>query len=109
LEDDCDDKAVDTQNTSHNDWNEGSEDQFGSEDTHTANTDTGLGSAVGSAQVAEDQSGGDSHETEEGVLVRVVIVKGYKIVSYAKSREIAATALFHVIISDCSLAIGVSS
>jgi len=72
LQDDGDDEAVDTQNTSHNDWNKWLEDQFWLQDTHAANTDTGLGGTVWSSQVAENEGRGDTHETEEGVLVWIV-------------------------------------
>jgi hypothetical protein len=72
LQDDGDDEAVDTQNTSHNDWNKGSEHELGSQDTNTANTDAGLGRTVGSTEVAEHKSGSNTHKTEEGVLVGVV-------------------------------------
>ena len=43
LQDDGDDEAVDTQDTSHNDWNKGLKDQFWLQDTHAADTNTGLG------------------------------------------------------------------
>ena len=72
LENDGHNKTVNTQDTCHNNGNEGLEDQLWLQDTHGGNTDTGLGSTVGSTQVAENESGGDTHETEEGVLVGVV-------------------------------------
>ena len=72
LQDDSHNKAVDTQDTSHNDWNEGLEDQVWLQDTDGGDTNTGLGGTVSGTQVAEHQGGGDSHEAEEGVLVGVV-------------------------------------
>ena len=72
LENDSHNKAVNTKDTSHNDGDERLEDELVLEDTDGGDTDTGLGSTVGSAQVAENESSGDTHETEEGVLVRVI-------------------------------------
>ena len=72
LENDGHNKTVNTQDTSHNNGNEGLEDKLGLQDTDGGNTDTSLGGTVGSTQVAENESGGDTHETEEGVLVRVI-------------------------------------
>lgn len=72
LEDDSHDKTVDTEDTRHNDWDEGLEDEVGLQHTDGANTDTGLGGSVSGAQVAENESSGHAHEAEEGVLVGVV-------------------------------------
>lgn len=72
LQDDGNDEAVNTQDTSHNDWNEGLKDQFWLQDTHAADTNTGLCSTVWSSQVAKNEGRGDSHKTEEGVLVWIV-------------------------------------
>ena len=69
LVDNSDDKAVDTEDTSHNAGNERLEDKVVSEDTDGADTDTGFGSAVGSTEVGEHQGGSESHKSEEGVLV----------------------------------------
>ena len=46
-----DDKSINTQNTSHDNWDNGLEDQFWFEDTHWCNTDSWLGSSIGSSQV----------------------------------------------------------
>ena len=72
LQDDSHNQAVNTQDTSHNNGNERLEDKLVLEDTDRSDTHAGLGSAVGGAQVAEHQSGGDTHEAEESVLVGVV-------------------------------------
>ena len=72
LENDSHDQAVNTKDTSHNDGNERLEDELVLEDTDGSDTNTSLGSTVGGAQVAENESSGDTHETEEGVLVRVI-------------------------------------
>lgn len=55
LQDNSDDKAVDTQDTCHNNWDQGLEDQLWLEDTHGADTDTGFGSTVRGSQVAENE------------------------------------------------------
>jgi len=47
---DRDDKSVNTDNTSHNNGNNTLHDQIGTEDTHGGETDTRLGSAVGSSK-----------------------------------------------------------
>ena len=51
VQNDSHDKSVDTQDTSHNYWDDGLEDQVWSEDTHRADTDSGLGSSVGGSEV----------------------------------------------------------
>ncbi len=51
VQDDSDDKAVDTQDTRHNNGNDRLEDEFGLEDTHAADTNATLCGAVGSAEV----------------------------------------------------------
>ncbi len=45
------DHAVDTQDTSHNDWHGRLDDEFWLEDTHRADSDTGLCASIGSSQV----------------------------------------------------------
>ena len=72
LEDDGHDKSVDTEDTSHDDWDEGLEDQIASEHTHAADTDTGLSGTVSGSEVGEHEGGSEAHESEEGVLVGVV-------------------------------------
>lgn len=59
------DEAVDTQDTRHDNGNNRLEDQVGLQDTHAADADARLGGAVGGAEVAEDEGGGDAHVAEE--------------------------------------------
>ena len=76
LENDGNNKAVNTENTSHNNGNEGLEDEVRLQNTDGGDTNTSLGGTVGSTQVAEDEGTSDSHKSEEGVLVGVV--SGYR-------------------------------
>ena len=73
LKDDGHNKSVDTEDTSHNNWDEGLEDQVASEHTHAADTDAGLSGTVSSSKVGEDEGRSQAHEAEEGVLVGVVV------------------------------------
>ena len=82
LDDDGDDKAVDAEDTCHDDGEEGLVDQFTLQDTDGCDSDSGLGATVGGPEVAENESGGDSHETEEGVLVGIVHFKNQMRVTY---------------------------
>ena len=54
LENNGNDKTVDTKDTSHNDWNEGLENEITLEDTNGGDTNTGLSSTVSSTEVAEN-------------------------------------------------------
>ena len=40
VEDNCDDQTIDTQDTRHDNWYDGLEDEVGLEDTHAADADT---------------------------------------------------------------------
>ena len=71
--DDRDDEAVDTKDTSHDDGDDGLDDELGLEHGHGADSDAGLGSAVGSAHVAEDKRAHNAHATEEKSLVGVTV------------------------------------
>ena len=51
VEDDANDKTVDTEDTSHNNGDKGLVDEVWLEDTDGADTNTGLGSTVGGTQV----------------------------------------------------------
>ena len=51
VEDDSDDKAIDTEDTRHNNGYDRLEDQVGLEDTHAADADARLGGTVSSAEV----------------------------------------------------------
>lgn len=72
LQDNGNNQAVDTEDTCHDDGKEGLVDQFTLQDTNGCDSDSGLGATVGGPEVAENESGGDSHETEEGVLVGII-------------------------------------
>ena len=52
LENDGDNKPVDTQDTGHNNGDEGLEDELRLEDTDGGNTDTGLGGTVSGSRAA---------------------------------------------------------
>ena len=69
---DGDDQAVDTNDTSHNDGDDVLDDEVGAENTHSSNTDTGLGGTVRGTQAGEDDSAGATHGTEEGRVNRAV-------------------------------------
>jgi hypothetical protein len=69
LVDDSNDKAVNTENTSHDTGDQRLEDKVVSEDTDGADTDTGLGSSVRGTEVGEHEGRGETHVPEEGVLV----------------------------------------
>jgi hypothetical protein len=51
VKDDSDDKAVDTQDTRHNNGNDRFEDELGLEDAHAADTNATLCGTIGSAEV----------------------------------------------------------
>ena len=72
LENDGNNEAVDTKDTSHNDGDEGLVDELTLEDTDGGNSNASLSGTVGGAKVAEDKGGSNTHESEEGVLVGVV-------------------------------------
>ena len=55
-DDDSNDHTINTEDTSHDDGHDGFHDEFGFEDTHGADSDTGFGRAVGSTKVGEDES-----------------------------------------------------
>merc|ERR1719411_2241805 len=73
LEKNGDDKSVDTQDTSHDNWDDGLEEKFWLKDDCTADTDSRLGSSVGCAEVSEDQGSCDAHISEECILVAIVV------------------------------------
>ena len=73
-DEDGDDHAVHTEHTSHDDGDDRSEEEVGLEDSHRHNTDAGLGSAVGSTEVGEDESAHNAHGAEENGLVGVAEV-----------------------------------
>jgi len=65
VDDDGGDKTVDSEDTGHDNGNDGLHHQLRSEDTHAHDTHTGLGGSVGGTEVREDDRGGDPHESEE--------------------------------------------
>ena len=76
VDDDGDDEAVDTEDTSHDDGDDTSHDTVGGVDTEVGETDAGLGGTVGGAEVGEDEGGGAAHSTEEGGGLGVLVSAG---------------------------------
>ena len=74
LEQNGDDESVHAEHTSHDDGDNRSEEQVGLQHGHGHDTDAGLGSAVGSAEVGEHEGGGDAHRSKEDGLVGVAKV-----------------------------------
>jgi hypothetical protein len=64
-DDDGHDHAVNTEDTSHDHRHNWLHDEFGLEDTHRADSDSSLGTTIGSTEVGEDEGGGDSDVAEE--------------------------------------------
>jgi len=64
-DEDGDDKAIDTNDTSHNNGNDVLDDQVRSEDTHGADTDTRFRGAIGSTEAGEDDGRRAAHSPEE--------------------------------------------
>ena len=62
-------EAVNSEDTSHDTGNEGFEDEVVVHDSDRANTNSRFGSTIGSSEVSKHKGGGDSHESEESVLV----------------------------------------
>lgn len=63
--DNRDNHPVDPEDTGHDHRNDRFHDEVGLEHAHAANSDSALGSAVGGAEVGEDECAGDSDEAEE--------------------------------------------
>merc|ERR1719197_787910 len=57
VDDDGNDEAVDTEDTSHDDGDDTSHDTVGGVDTEVGEADAGLGGTVGGAEVGEDEGG----------------------------------------------------
>ena len=72
VEQDGDDKSIDTEDTSHDNGDDGLEEELWLQNDGGADADSRLGSAVGGTEVSEDEGGGDAHVSEECVLVAVV-------------------------------------
>ena len=69
LVDNSDNEAVNTENTSHDTGNQRLEYELIFQNTDSADAHTRPSSSVGSTEVGEHKGGGESHESEEGVLV----------------------------------------
>ena len=72
-DDDGDNETVDTEDTSHDNGNNGLDDELGLEDGDGADADARFGSTVGSAEISENESGNDAHATEEEGLVGITV------------------------------------
>ena len=68
-DDDSNDHTVNTQNTSHDDWNYWFHDQFWLENTHGADSDTGLGTTIGGSKVSENKGRCNTNVSEEVVVI----------------------------------------
>ena len=67
-DDDSDNHTVDTEDTGHDNRNNRFHDEFGFENTHGTDTNTGFGAAIGGTKVGEDKGGGDSDIAKEVVI-----------------------------------------
>jgi len=70
---DGNDEAVDTKDTSHDHGDDRLNNQLGLEDSDGADTDTRLGSAVSCSHVAENKCRNDAHAAEEERLVGISV------------------------------------
>ena len=73
IEEHGDDKSVDTEDTSHDNGDDGLEEEFWLQNDGGADADSRLGSTVGGTEVSEDEGGGDTHVSEECALVAIVV------------------------------------
>ena len=73
LQDNSNNQAVNTQDTSHNDRNERFVDQVNTVDTNKRNADASTGSAIGRAHVAEDKGSRDACEAVDCVGIGIVV------------------------------------
>ena len=73
VEENGDDKSIDTKDTRHDNWDDGLEEELWLQDDCTADADSRLGSSVGGSEVSEDQGSCDAHVSEERVLVAIVV------------------------------------
>ena len=72
-DDDRDNQTVDTKDTSHDNGDDGLDNEFGLEDGHGADSYARLGSTVCSAHVSENESTHDTHTTKEEGLVGITV------------------------------------
>lgn len=68
--DDSNDHTIDTENTSHDNWDHRFHDELRFEDTHGADTNSSFGRTISSTQVSEDKGRGNPNVSEE-VVVRI--------------------------------------
>jgi len=68
-EEDSNNESIDTQDTGHNDWNNGLEDELWLQDGNGADTDSRFGGSVGGSHVSENESSSHTHASEEDRLV----------------------------------------
>ena len=107
--DDRDDEAVNSKNTSHDTRDQGLEDELVGDDGNGADAYTRLCSPVSSTKVSEDKGRGDTHESEEGVLVSRsqqlvggILALTHLFISSASRNSILASARVGCLITDCS-------
>jgi len=62
---DGNDDTIDTENTCHDNWDDGLEDLVRVNNSEGGDTDTGLGSSVGGSEVGENKGSSDTHVGEE--------------------------------------------
>ena len=72
-DDNRDNETVDTEDTSHDNGDDGLDDELGLENSDGADADARLGSTVSGTHVSEDEGGNDSHATEEEGLVGITV------------------------------------
>jgi len=73
IEEDSDNQSIDTKNTSHDNGDDGLEEEFWLQNDGAADANSRLGSSVGGTEVSEDKGGCDAHISEECVLVAIVV------------------------------------
>ena len=73
VEENGNDKSIDTKDTRHDNWDDGLEEELWLQDDCTADADSRLGSSVGGSEVSKDQGSCDAHVSEERVLVAIVV------------------------------------
>ena len=69
--DDCNNNTINTQDTSHNNWNKTLEDLSVIDDGKGGDTDSGLSGTIGSSEVSENESGCNTNVGEEVLSSRI--------------------------------------
>ena len=72
-DDDRDNQTVDTKDTSHDNGDDGLDNEFGLEDGHGADSYARLGCTVCGTHVSENESTHDTHSAEEESLVGITV------------------------------------